>query len=753
MLVKNPQYPTPAAMCIPKVFSFVLICMMLSGGATAATPDSVVIDVQEGRVALSWGGAARLVGGVPHFEGADVSLQPVQGAGDAFTFPTSQGEIGLKARRGEDASFVSLYAALNGQHSRRGEDYVGFFFDAMPGFRQGVAIWRYKPWNAWTKPIAVSSPGEVEDWDVQLFYWQYDDGTYGAALPLSGSGYRTTLGQTDGRFGAKAVSRVDGLDPQEVPMLTIGFGRDPYRLFETLYEEGLRQMGKSDNLRKKKDFPEILEYIGWCTWNASDNGRNLGERFLVESVKTFHDNGFPLGWVLIDDGWFDHTDQALNSLEPDSTHFPNGFRPAVDVLKERFGVRNVGVWHALDGHWNGINPDSPLGQYYRPALFSWTQASRPDIENAPLKTYHFIRPTSDSLYAFYDRWYRYFKSQGISFVKVDNQLVVERMCVNNYPIWDVAEAMHGALNRAVLEHFDGTIINCMDMTADAYFNLGATAVGRGVEDYFPYEEGETYDLQRGNAAAHVLQAVYNALYFGQMVYPDFDMFQSHNPNATLHAIARAANNGPIYLTDTPGEQRYDVLWPLIYGDGRIIRSDTPLIPTEDCLFQVQEAKLFKAFSLAGPGGLLAVMNLADTDRVEGSFRPSDVHGLEGERFAVYEHFSGELQILGRDEEVPVALDRMGHRLYAVVPLQEGMAPIGLVNKYNAPATVLESEQAADRLTVKVYEGGRIAVAAEHRPSGVLVDGTGHAFEYRDNLVLVEIQTGDEPVPHTIEVLR
>ena len=92
MLVKNPQYPTPAAMCIPKVFSFVLICMMLSGGATAATPDSVVIDVQEGRVALSWGGAARLVGGVPHFEGADVSLRS-KGGLTALLFAVRDGRI------------------------------------------------------------------------------------------------------------------------------------------------------------------------------------------------------------------------------------------------------------------------------------------------------------------------------------------------------------------------------------------------------------------------------------------------------------------------------------------------------------------------------------------------------------------------------------------------------------------------------------------------------------------------------------
>lgn len=738
-------------MSVPKTLSFALISLILAGVATAAAPDSVLLNAQEGRVALSYGGVVRVVGGAPHFEGADLSLQPVREEGDQFTFPTPQGEIGLKVRRGNDASFVSFFVAPNGRHSRSGEDYLGFFFGEMPGFRQGVSIWRYKPWNAWSKPVAVSFPGEVQEWDVQFFYWQYDDGTYAAALPLSGSGYRTTLGQSDGQFGAKAVSRIDGLDPQEVPMLTIGFGRDPYRLFAALYEEGLRQMGKSDNMREKKEFPEILDYIGWCTWNASDNGRNLGERFLIESVQTFHDDGFPLGWVLIDDGWFNATDQALNGLEPDSSHFPNGFRPVVDALKSRFGVRDVGIWHALDGHWNGINPDSPLGRHYRPALFSWTQASRPDLEDAPLKTYHFIRPTSDSLYAFYDRWYRYFKSEGISFVKVDNQLVVERMCVNNYPIWDVAEAMHGTLNRAVMEHFDGAIINCMDMTADAYFNLGATAVGRSVEDYFPYEEGETYDLQRGNAAAHVLQAVYNALYFGQMVYPDFDMFQSHNPNATLHAIARAANNGPIYLTDTPGKQQYDVLWPLVYGDGRIIRSDTPLLPTEDCLFQVQEARLFKAFSLSGPGGLLAVMNLADADRVTGAFRPSDVRSLEGSQFAVYEHFSGELHLLGRNDEVPVALGRMGHRLYSVVPMQQGMAPLGLVNKYNAPATVLESEQAADRLTVKVYEGGRFAVAAERRPAGVLVDGKDHPFDYQNHLVVVDIEAGDQPAAHTIEV--
>ena len=41
---------------------------------------------------------------------------------------------------------------------------------------------------------------------MQLYYWQYADGVYGAALPLSGIGFRTTLGSNGRKWGSKAVS-------------------------------------------------------------------------------------------------------------------------------------------------------------------------------------------------------------------------------------------------------------------------------------------------------------------------------------------------------------------------------------------------------------------------------------------------------------------------------------------------------------------------------------------------------------------
>jgi raffinose synthase len=286
----------------------------------------------------------------------------------------------------------------------------------------------------------------------------------------------------------------------------------------------------------------------------------------------------------------------------------------------------------------------------------------------------------------------------------------------------------------------------MDMTAEAYFNFGSTAVARSEEDYFPYEAGETYNLQRGNAAAHVLQAVYNSIYFGQMVYPDFDIFQSHNPNAVFHAIARAINCGPIYITDNIGEQDFSVLRPLVYSDGRIIRSETPLLPTRDGLFQVQDAKPFKASSMAHDAGLLGVWNAADADRVQGVIRPSDVRNIKGSEFAVYEHFSKRLVHAALSDSFVVSLNRFGYQLYYVIPLRDGFAPLGLTDKYNAPATVLDCRVQAHRATVTLYEGGHFGAYCSKRPSTVRINGKRVTdFRYADHLLSLDVPMDSHPV--------
>ncbi len=240
----------------------------------------------------------------------------------------------------------------------------------------------------------------------------------------------------------------------------------------------------------------------------------------------------------------DSDNGRLNALAPNSSRFPRGFKPVVRELRERFGIQDVGIWYTANGHWNGINPDSPLGREYRSDLYLWQQRERQDMPASPMQTNRFLLPSSSGLHRFYTAWNRFFREEGTTFINVDNQSVTERMTAGRIPLDDLAHALHDEINNAALGSFAGALINCMAMSAEAFYHFGRTAVARTSEDYFEYHPEEGYNLQRGNAAAHVMQGVYNSLYFSQMVYTDLDMFQTHNPNAVFHALARALSGDP-----------------------------------------------------------------------------------------------------------------------------------------------------------------------------------------------------------------
>ncbi|MFH1194842.1 MAG: Sip1-related alpha-galactosidase [bacterium] len=735
------------------IFSIIVLLLIVKLNAQQNKDfNSIMLKAGNNSINIYYGGILRLAGGKVLLQSRNPEIRDVVEKNGKFIFNNSSEPIVVTSLKSTSTSVTTFFLSPNGNQSENGNDFLGIFFSQIPNFDRGVTIWRYKPWNSWTKPIRINGVHEMESWDVQFFYWQYSDGLYGAVIPLSGQGYRTTLGQQNGMFGSKSVSYFDNMAKNDIPQMAIGFGDDPYKLFAQLYEEGLTRMGKKENLVKNKKFPAILENIGWCTWNSSDMGKNLNEKFLLDAAKSFKEANFPLKYIIVDDGWFDQTDSKLNSYKPNNEKFPNGFNPVIKKLKSEFGIADVGLWHAFNGYWQGINPDSELGMKYKKDLFSWTEKISPTQETSDTRTCWFILPYSKQIDKFYDEFHSEIKKQGFSFLKVDNQLINERMCVDNYPIWDGAELYHKSLYNSLANKFGNTIINCMDMTADAYFNFGTTSVARAVEDYFPYEAGENYNLQKGNAAAHVLQAVYNSLYFSQMVYPDFDMFESGNPNATFHAIARAINNGPIYITDKPGEQNFNILFSLILSDGKILRSDTPLLPTEDCLFQIQDSKPFKAYSMKGKVGLLGIWNCADTDKVEGTFKPSDVKGISGEKFGLYEYFSGELKIVGKEDEVPVSLNRLGCKLYYVIPLTDNNGVIGLVNKYNAPAGVVKSSVNSKSIKVTVFEGGKFAAIVKSPPVQVMIDGHDTNYEINGSLVMVDIPLTSKNKQRKIEII-
>jgi len=671
-----------------------------------------------------------------------ISEMKMAGINDII-FQEKEQSVSIKVYPSESTQIIGLYLAGSKTDSIDGSKFCGLTFDSIVGFTRGVQLWRYKPWNSWTIPIKVNAVDQLEDWDVQFFYWQFDDGLYGGAIPLSGNGFRTTLGSINGKFGCKSYSYISSSRADSIPLLALGIGEDPYLLFERLYREGLRMIGKEEDLRKLKTYPVQLEYLGWCTWNAF--GENVNEKSIIDGVKSFQTGNLQLGSLLIDDGYFDQTDRKLNSFYPDKIKFPNGFRSLNNILKDSLGLKYTGIWHSLNGYWNGLNPMSDIGNEFAQDLFTWKEKE---------VTCDFIKPDSPDLFRFYQKLHKYFKSEGFSYVKVDNQVITERMSVNNYPIGKLSEDMHVALNKSVFESFDGGIINCMCMTNEAFYNFGKTAVARCVVDYREVDEGRGYNLEKGATAAHVLSALYNSLYFSQMVWPDFDMFESYHTYAIFHAIARAISGGPIYVTDKPGKQDFELLSYLADWRGKIYRVDQPALLTEDCLFQVQDASLLKAFSFARQAGLLGVWNAADADEVKGSFSPMDLKGLKGEKFVAYEHVNKQILFLTKNDTIPLTLKRMKCLYYNIVPINYGVALIGLLNKYNSPKTILSFNIEKERILVKLNESGLFGAVLPHIPQKVFLNGELFKdYTFQDGVfkMTIENMPGGDSFP-TIQIV-
>ena len=111
-------------------------------------------------------------------------------------------------------------------------------------------------------------------------------------------------------------------------------------------------------LRAARQYPEMLTGFGFCTWNAFY--QDVTAAGLFAKMEEFKAAGIPVDFVVIDDGWSLLRDGKLASFGADPVKFPGGIAPAIERLKREYGVRYVGVWHAIQGYWGGVDPESDL---------------------------------------------------------------------------------------------------------------------------------------------------------------------------------------------------------------------------------------------------------------------------------------------------------------------------------------------------------------------------------------------------------
>lgn len=587
---------------------------------------------------------------------------------------------------------------------------------------------------------------------TQGLLMKYKDGGWAFVLPVVDDTYKTNLTGTDSGFSAGLTTYCSNIDVcRDQLSFVCGEGDDPYVLIRDCAAYALKLLGRGAVLREKRRYPEMLEYLGWCSWDAMEI--RVSEAGLIEKCEEFKSKNIPVRWAIIDDMWAEcdrlrdipddlnretgmfsvmHSSR-LRSFEGDPGRFPDGIAHCIGRMKNEYGMK-IGMWHPYNGYWAGIDPESELGKKYSDRLA--------DIEfikgDGSVDYRRYPKPDAESLFSFYNEWHRFLRSCGADFVKVDNQSNSAIYAKNNLvTAAEAARVMHNALEASVGANFDGTLINCGGMANENVYNSLQSAVSRCSGDFQP--ENREWFIK------HLKNCAYNSVLHGMFMWSDWDMWWTDDGQAGKNSVLRAISGGPIYVSDKIGRSCREHLMPLCYSDGRILRCENPALPTVDCLIADPgtSCKPMKVFNTYSEGGVVAAYNLdAGGKAVHGTVSAADI-GAEYDEYVIYEHFSGQVNVLHGGEVLDINLkDHDDFRLYTIVPVKNGIAMLGLTDKFNSPLAV---EYQFDSVW-SLYEGGELAfVCTDGKAHTVTTESGAYNTERNGTLYTVTLPLSDRHV--------
>lgn len=585
----------------------------------------------------------------------------------------------------------------------------------------------------WCRPYIGTDMASVPD-DTQALLLKMKGGDYLFILPVCDKKYKGTICGYETGISIKLFSWYYGLNECKSLAFLFARGSNPFELVENCVEYGLKLLNNGCKTRKERSYPDIFNYLGWCSWDAMQIRVNA--HGLMDKCEEFKQKDIPVKWIIIDDMWAEvkglneleyetfeemvvkmHR-QKLYSFEADPVRFPKGLKDCIMNIKERYGVK-VGMWHPTTGYWKGIDPHSNIALRYKDLL-----VETGDGKLVPSPNLH-------KAFLFYNAFHSFLRMCGADFVKIDNQSFIRGYYKGMIPLGEAAGNLHKAMEGSVGINFDGKLINCMGMAQENLWNRPVSAISRCSGDFLP--ENKAWFIK------HILQCSYNSFIQGNFLWCDWDMWWTDDAQATKNSVLRAISGGPVYISDKQDRSIRDVVMPLVFSDGRILRCDRPAMPTLDCLTVDTEnnPKPFKVWNRCGQCGVVAAFNLYKGDsEVKGFLSMDDVMGLYGDEFAIYEHFSKKLMIINREEKIKLSLqDQDDFKLYIIVPMTNGFAPIGLVNKYISPKSIISGTGKQ----MELVEGGVLAFVSKDAVNSVEVNG--EAYEVNNDKELYFVDCG------------
>jgi hypothetical protein len=170
------------------------------------------------------------------------------------------------------------------------------------------------------------------------------------------------------------------------------------------------------------------------------------------------------------------------------------------------------------------------------------------------------------------------------------------------------------------------------------------------------------------------------------------------------------------------------------------------MPTADCLLRDSfQTGVLKIMNRAGEAGVLGLFHGGEKARsVVASFKPSDVRGLEGRKFAVWSYHEKMGWKMKAGDPCKVLLKLREASLFILQPIRNGFAPIGIVDKLIAPKTVLGWSRKGRGFSISLSEGGTFAAYCEGIPSSLRADGKEMSFLYEKGWIHADVP-GTRPV--------
>lgn len=481
-----------------------------------------------------------------------------------------------------------------------------------------------------------------------------------------------------------------------------------YQVWKLAVQSGIP--GISASLRDQKHYPEMFNYLGWCTWEEYKH--DISEDIILNAIHVIERSGIPVRFLLIDNGheelytgnYNNHRKSKLMSFDPNPVKFPNGWDPIISE-KSNQGIKWIGLWQHQSGYFNGLSEDNKFSEEIKTIL-----EMQPGGKYLPAVD-------SVSLSYFYRSFMQSIKNHGFDFAKIDFQ---------SEQFADYIGSENAALAHAITNNImeddsykhNLPLLNCIAQDIVSVMNTKYSAVTRCSQDY---RKGEI-----SNARIHLLQSYHNMLWMGQTIFGDHDMFHSSDHICGEEmAVSKAMSCAPVYLSDNPEDFVPDYILPLCLKDGKIIKPLSPAFPLPGSLFSnpLFEKNMYKVIApMPNKAASVVCYNLYELGdaTITGTFDRKDYcyangliqpfvnnWSLPDEGLAIYDWKNQK--IYGPGEMVNVQLEGFSNQLFHLIPVQKGIALIGLINKYLSPATVESVEYGEYSVSFSLSENGAFAL--------------------------------------------